>query len=68
MPARSRSDSTPADRRRELASILAIAAIRRMALERRVAPVAAQISEESSRGGLEVSAPLPLSVGHRTRG
>jgi len=68
MPARSRSDSTPADRRRELASILASAVIRRVALERRVAPVAPGISEESSPGGLEVPAPLPLSVDRRTRG
>jgi len=68
MPARSLSALAPADRLRELTGMLASAVIRRMVLERRIAPVAPRISEESSPTGLEVPAPLPLSVDRRTRG
>lgn len=67
MPARPRTDIAPADRLRELASILATAVARRIALERRVGPPSPPISEESSASGLELPASLPLSVERRTR-
>lgn len=68
MSARPQPEIAPTDRLRELASILAAAVVRRMALDRRIAPQVPGISQESSASGLEVPAPLPLSVGHRTRG
>jgi len=68
MSARSQPDIAPSDRLRELASILAAAVVQRMALDRRITPPVPGISQESSASGLEVPAPLPLSVADRTRG
>jgi hypothetical protein len=67
MPARTQPPLSPADRRRELASILAVAIIRRHRRSRDAAPLTSNSSEESSPSGLELSARLPLSVA-RTRG
>jgi len=67
MPARTQPPLSPAARRRELASILAVAILRRRRRGRDATRTAPNFAEESSPPGLAVPARLPLSVA-RTRG